>query len=218
MDLGLIPQQFHWGPGPRQSRRLVWNDILQILGRVLCLIVVNVCKCCLYMEYCCILLRVASINVSSTCLYCIMHKVLKKKKVLDIHSRHGVQNKSHVIMFVKKLRLQICSTEFSWKTCLQLISWNNPCLGLVFNCLIHVYWLNQLQEHDLSHITAQQSHHVWRAPRKTQVTSRRWSHITDIRFWKNQQSYERSILLRLRKPCFIWKAPMKMRLQHEDAT
>ena len=35
---------------------------------------------------------------------------------------------------------------------------------------------------------------------------------------ENQQSYERSILLRLRKPCFIWKAPMKMRLQHEDAT
>ena len=27
--------------------------------------------------------------------------------------------------------------------------------------------------------------HVWRAPRKTQVTSRRWSHITDIIFWKN---------------------------------
>ena len=35
---------------------------------------------------------------------------------------------------------------------------------------------------------------------------------------ENQQSYEISILLRLRKPCFIWKAPMKMRLQHEDAT
>ena len=35
---------------------------------------------------------------------------------------------------------------------------------------------------------------------------------------ENQQSYERSILLRVRKPCFIWKAPMKMRLQHEDAT
>ena len=42
-----------------------------------------------------------------------------------------------------------------------------------------------LQAHDLTHITAQQSHHVWRAPRKTQVTSRRWSHITDIIFWKN---------------------------------
>ena len=42
-----------------------------------------------------------------------------------------------------------------------------------------------IQGHDLSHITAQQSHHVWRAPRKTQVTSRRWSHITDIIFWKN---------------------------------
>ena len=42
-----------------------------------------------------------------------------------------------------------------------------------------------LQGHDLSHITAQQSHHVWRAPRKTQVTSRRWSHITDIIFWKH---------------------------------
>ena len=42
-----------------------------------------------------------------------------------------------------------------------------------------------VQEHDLSHITAQQSHHVWRAPRKTQVTSRRWSHITDIIVWKN---------------------------------
>ena len=42
-----------------------------------------------------------------------------------------------------------------------------------------------IQEHDLSHITAQQSHHVWRAPRKTQVTSRRWSHITDIIFWQN---------------------------------
>ena len=43
----------------------------------------------------------------------------------------------------------------------------------------------KVQEHDLSHITAQQSHHVWRAPRKAQVTSRRWSHITDIMFWKN---------------------------------
>ena len=42
-----------------------------------------------------------------------------------------------------------------------------------------------IQGHDLSHITAQQSHHVRRAPRKTQVTSRRWSHITDIIFWKN---------------------------------
>ena len=60
----------------------------------------------------------------------------------------------------------------------------------------HLYQLDNLkqfihfqkftvQAHDLTHITAQQSHHVWRAPRKTQVTSRRWSHITDIIFWKN---------------------------------
>ena len=53
---------------------------------------------------------------------------------------------------------------------------------ILYILYLHVY---AIQEHDLSHITAQQSHHVWRAPRKTQVTSGRWSHITDIIFWKN---------------------------------
>ena len=61
-------------------------------------------------------------------------------------------------------------------------SWN---IWWFFWCKISKWYQMIVQAHDLTHITAQQSHHVWRAPRKTQVTSRRWSHITDIIFWKN---------------------------------